>query len=473
MYGQFGGLSFTAYCVDEQQVSANMGYLDSCNLHTISTFTVNGASKTIDSTNQISSYIGTNAYVIWNGNLVKQNCPTSSPYRAWYSNGWKLGYDSQYQTYKINQQNLLNSLSQLQSGSLSQAGLQTLINNVNSASTIFSGNTATFTGGSLSSMASLNSAYYDIPVTTDSQVPTYTLYVSADVLGIYQPTPSPQIQSCQGTTFKTGDNNANVFVTFKNIGDSGNFQVWYSCSSPFQFTGTTKTVSVNAGSLDSEYLSIGASATTHIAGTCTISVQAVGTSDIKTCDVNVAADPQQVCTPNAVQCTPGNTMQKCNGAGSGWDNYQSCGANQNCGYENGVAKCIDKNTPIIPVIPGPTPNPTPSPNPGECQPILWIIPNVPCMIQNWWNGVLAWFAMVALIVAILVGIVSIPVSYSNFKKMLGRKNQKAALILSMVISVIVLLLIYYLFWLGVVLLMIYFIVIFLIGHFLPAKKYFS
>lgn len=336
-YGKFP-LSFKAFCIDETQTTSYMGNLDNCNFHTTATFNVNGATKTIDSKEQINSYIGDKVYVTWNGNLVKQACQSQAPYKPFYSAGWKLGSAQYYSDYSSALTTFDFNVNRFLSGSsFSESDLQGAVNTVNQKSDRFTASIQQF--GTVMEPASTDGAYVDLSVTSDVQVPVYTLYVKADLLGIYQPVAKAQIVSSSGAEFKSGEY-GNIFAEIRNIGDAGNFNVWAVCTSPFQYLETTKTVSLQKDATATTYLRIGANVASTQTGTCTIKVQAAGTSDIVQATVSVRADPQYVCNAGTKRCD-NLQIQQCNSAGSGWTTVQTCASNQYCTYQNAQPVCVD------------------------------------------------------------------------------------------------------------------------------------
>jgi hypothetical protein len=354
--------SVTCFCVKQVRETSYMGYLDNCNVHSISTIKLSAAGKTyssqINTKEQVSQKIGDYAYVVWNGNLLKQNCPSQSPYKPFYKGGWNLGDPNYYDSYKNAYENWIAYIQEIERTQYVDRGVfESKLDNVNTAAQRFISTTKQF--GDIVNQGDVSKAYVELSVSSDVQVPVYTFYVSADWLGIYQPQPAPKIVEVKGTSFKSGEKGL-IYVKFTNIGDDGNFNVWATCSSPFYPLETTKTIFLKSGSTGEVYIQIGANVNTHTCDYCTIKVQGAGTSNIQTATVQVCADPQQVCNPGARECTIDLTgIKECNPAGSDWVIVQTCRSDEYCSYINGEPKCIQKQ---------PGPGSQPPPQPPQPQP---------------------------------------------------------------------------------------------------------
>jgi len=352
-WGKIGGAPPTYWCIDEVQKTSYVGYLDSCNYHFTTTVKVEAKGesyeKTIDSKEQISTYIGPYVYVIWNGNLIKQSCPSPSPYVPYYSNGWKLGSKHYYDDYKAKYNYFIDSMRLVENRQISYdlETLQRMVDLVDQYGDRFLSHRPTF--GQLNNPYDISRAYVSLQTSGDVQVPVYTFYVKADWLGIYQPTPKPQIIDARGTSFKSGESGY-LYVSWKNVGDTGNFAVWATCQSPIDVMDTTKVYSVKKGETGTAYVRVGYNGYQHVETNCKIYVQAQGTSYVDSRTVRVTADPQTVCNPGEMICD-GPRIKKCNPYGSGWDIVKVCAEDEYCTYVNGVPQCVKHGQPT------PTPSP--------------------------------------------------------------------------------------------------------------------
>ncbi len=360
-YGKFVGTPITYWCIDKIQETSYMGYLDNCDVHFKTNITVETRgdkySTYIDNRDEISKKIGDYVYVVWNGNLLKKNCPSQSPYKPFYENGWKLGYNEYYTNYKIQHSNFLQDMDRYIDScngifppkECNIDSLSRKVNNINSVADKFLTTSATF--GSVDNKDQKNSAYVEVYPNSDVQVPVFTFYVCADWLGIYQPEPIPRIIDSRGTTFKSGEY-GEAWVKFTNDGDDGNFEIWIDCPSPFNSIDTTKTISCDSGENCETKLKVGANTNERITRTCTIHVKGAGTNNEDTTTVTVTADPQKVCNPYDKVCDE-NQIKQCNSAGSGWNVIQTCPSGYYCTYRNGQPVCVSGSQPI-------PPSPTPS-----------------------------------------------------------------------------------------------------------------
>lgn len=338
VYGQWNN-GLECFCVRKDSVTSDMGYLDNCNIHSISTVNVEAkgvsSSAVIDTKGQISSLVGNYVYVVWNGNLLKQNCPSQAPYRPLYNNGWKIGSDALYDQYR-NANSILESELDYPYTVWDKTSLESKINDNNDKAYNFRSQLQQF--GSIQNSFDTDEAYVELGLTSDAQVPVYTFYVCADLLEIYLPEPNPRILESKGATFKTGEK-GNLYVKWKNIGDNGNMEVSAVCDSPMNVLDTAKTVYTAADDEGFEYIQVGTNINSHVDANCEIYVKGAGTNNQVSATVQVSADPQQVCTPNEKICD-NNDIVQCNSAGSGQSVIEECGA-RTCTYKDGVPVCIN------------------------------------------------------------------------------------------------------------------------------------
>ena len=342
-YGKFP-MSFDYFCINEEQITSYVGYFDNCNFHAISTITVEAKgqrySETIDTKGKVSTKVGPYVYVVWNGNLLKQNCYSQQPYKPFYANGWKIGSAQYYEDYKNKYDFFVSmmGISKANNNPPSEATIISMINEVNRKADRFVYSTQSFYGGQIKNPYDVSKAYLEVGVGSDVQVPVYTFYVKADWLGLYQPTAIPQILDAKGTMFKSGEW-GNLYVKFKNVGDRGNFEVYAICESPINVLDTTKTVGLDSGEIATAYIRVGANVNQRYDKYCTIYVKSLGNVDSRR--VLVTVDPQKVCNPGMTICE-NNVVKQCNEFGSGYNIIETCGANEYCTYVNGQAQCVKK-----------------------------------------------------------------------------------------------------------------------------------
>jgi hypothetical protein len=351
-YGKFPW-SFTCFCIKEVQETSYMGYLDSCNIHSVSTVTLNAGgqtySATLDTKGEISKVlspkgnIGPYAYIEWVGNLVKQNCPSKDPYIPFYQNGWKLGDKNNYDNYFFAYNSFKNYMSGCVNGAnCEKARVEAEIESVNSYASRFLTDIKKF--GEIIYSSSTDKAFVELDASSDVQVPLYTLYVSASWLGIYQPMPKPQIVEAKGVNFKSGEYGF-LYVKWENVGDNGNFEVWAECTPPIYTLETTKTVGVSSGSFGEAYIKVGGNVGSRSCQYCTIKVKGVGTNYVDSKTVTVCVDPQKVCNPYTKECSIDlRYIRQCNAEGSDWVKIKDCASDEYCTYIGGEPTCLKSSS---------------------------------------------------------------------------------------------------------------------------------
>lgn len=284
--------------------------------------------------------------------MIKRSCPSTEPYKPFYSNGWKIGSKSYYDDYLINYRYFINQMSLVENRKVSYdlETLKRMVNNVNSYADKFVSSPVNF--GSIKHILDVKKAYVSLPVSGDVQVPVYTFYVKADWLEIYQPTPKPKILEARGAFFKSGER-GRLYVKFKNVGEKGNFAVWAECTSPFNVFGATTIRGVDSGEIyEMRDLEVGANVPRPVNGKCTIYVRGVGCigegcTDSRT--VNVGANPQTVCKPLEKMCSRDyKSIIQCNKYGTGWEVVEKCAENEYCTYIEGKPQCIRAGVPPVP-----------------------------------------------------------------------------------------------------------------------------
>lgn len=354
-YGKIGGLPPTYWCIEGKRKTSYIGTIDNCNFHFISKIKVSAGGesyeKTIDSKNRISTYIGPYVYVIWNGNLIKSSCPATDTYLPFYSNGWKLGYKNYYDNYKAKYNYFTSQMNKIvgESKSYTLNELKNMINDVNSWGDKFVTTKAYF--GTIENSADTSKAYISLPVSSDVQVPTYTFYVKASWLGIYQPTPKPVIVDAKGTKFKSGEYGY-LYAKIRNDGEKGNIVVWAKCQSPINVLDTSKTYTLNSGETITSYIRVGYNGYSHVSASCIIYAQGQGTNNIVSRTVSVTADPQTVCNAGEMICE-NNVIKQCNRYGSGWNIVKTCTSDEYCTYISGQPTCVKQGGKPVPPIPKP------------------------------------------------------------------------------------------------------------------------
>ncbi len=243
------------------------------------------ASRTFNTLESRQGSIGSFAYGIWQGNLVSgQQCDDQSDYRAGYKNGqWRIINRNQYeqylQAYNLNNLNNYNQINDVNSW------YNNVVSKANSVGSV--------SFGSIQNSASVNNAQVILTTQTPIQFPVASLYIKADTLGIYTPTPDFSISNQNSECFKTGSGNGLITFTLTNNGESGTYNAYAQCNSPFSTSGTV-TGSLSKGQSRVINLPITASASQKETSSCTIYVESTGQT--KTQNVGVCVDPLITCT---------------------------------------------------------------------------------------------------------------------------------------------------------------------------------
>lgn len=340
----------------------------------------------VDTSGEVSGFIGNDVYVTWNGNLMKDSCTSQAPYYGFYASGeWELGYKSNYDYYTTIKSSRM-ALSELQKCNGDGTCLRNSITETNTAADRAMIN-ANF--GSIRSPYQLSGAVITKDLPTLIQVPVYTFYVKSDYLGIYQPAPVPQIVDLNSNSFKSGEI-GEIYALIRNAGEAGNMEIWAECQSPFQYVETTKTISLSEDESRAVYLEISADTSAPITRTCTVYLKALDI--IESATVSVEVDPNQVCTPNREVCED-NVRKKCNEFGSAYGVIAACLSTQECRYNNdGSTGCFDIDE-----------------VPGGCGflDIGCYLSGLSKQLQDFWNGFAAgsfWYliAIVAILFMVLL-----------------------------------------------------------------------
>ncbi len=394
--GKYSG-ELTCWCLDALKQTGDISQTTIQNpiVRTKSTITVTGKNGITDSVNIDTAgnsqgfFNGNNAYYIWNGDLFKQNCPSQAAYFAFYKNaGWRIGSSTSYTNY-VNSHNNLVAISQA-GGVPTRTQIESAINNNNyNANNAMLGMSFAET---IEGQGQLDGAVIKKTVATPVTSPLYTFYVKADFLGIYQPQPSIFIESASCSPFNTY---GTISATLKNLGESGNANVWVECDSPFSFSGNNQNIYVAMNGVQGVTLPITANVGVSTTKTCTVKSNDGFTTSIK--PVSCTANPSQVCTAGKSQCTPEQTIVKCNDAGSGWELLKACDKQtEECKYNiaTGIPNCEKLDDYCIT-------HPADAQCVGECQPIFGILPDIICLIGQWW----ATYGAVLIIILALIGFI--------------------------------------------------------------------
>ena len=330
LYATKPSLSITCYGIGYNTQSP-VGNLQNPNLESEFTINLNAggqtASKTINTlSGTTQGQLGNFAYVSWAGNLVSgQSCPSQSSYKSAYINGnWKTISSSAYNNY-ISQ---INTVPPSTTDSLN-VWISNLKNSVTQAK-------QSVTFGSINSATSLTNAQVKIILQNQIQFPVTTLYIKADTIGIYTPTPEIKLVNADSSCFQTGEQGG-ISVTLQNIGqETGTWNIYAVCPSPFSSNSNLQ-VSLNAGATTTKIIPISGSTTSEQTAKC--QVFAESPAGIKQLSADVCVKPQITCSPNTKFCGISGTsevVKQCSSNGATSSIIQICGVGETCE----VDKCV-------------------------------------------------------------------------------------------------------------------------------------
>ncbi|MBU0893866.1 MAG: tripartite tricarboxylate transporter TctB family protein, partial [Nanoarchaeota archaeon] len=312
-----------------------IGNLQNPNLESEFTISINAegntATKTINTLSRTTQgQIGNFAYASWLGNLVSgQSCPTQSSYKSAYVNGnWKTISSSAYNDY-LSQINTIPPTSE----SAWNIWVSSLKNSVAQAK-------LSKTFGSINSATSLSSAVVKITLQNQIQFPVTTLYIKADTIGIYTPTPEIKLVNADSSCFQTGEQGG-INVQLQNIGnEAGTWNIYAQCQLPF-ISNSNIQVSLQPGQIINKVIPISASASSEKRASCTI--YAESPNGIKQLTADVCVKPQITCTANDKFCAISGTsevVKQCSSDGATSSIIEICSATETCE----VDKCVSSGS---------------------------------------------------------------------------------------------------------------------------------
>lgn len=324
----YGKRSFSTQCYAiGYNTQSPVGNLQNPNLESQFTINLNAggsvASKTINTlSGTTQGAIGDFAYASWSGNLVSgQSCPSQSPYKAVYVNGiWRTTSSSDYNSYI----SLFNQIYSIGDSASEQENWYVGMSNAISKAKL----SKTF--GSINSATSLNNAQVKITLQNQIQFPVTSLYIKADTLGIYTPTPEIKLVNADSSCFQTGEQGGISVILRNDGGETGTWNIYAVCESPFTSTSNLQ-VSLQPGESITRVIPLSASASSEQRAKCTIFAESPAGTKQLTADVCVK--PQITCSPNTKFCaTSGDYkfVRQCSSDGATSSILKVCGLNEYC-----------------------------------------------------------------------------------------------------------------------------------------------
>ena len=292
------------------------------------------ATKTINSlTGSGKGQIGDFAYAVWQGNLVSgKSCPDKDPYMTYYDNGnWKVGNADAYAQYKP----ALISLATKDRDEriIALDYINDVVKDIQKNQKF----------GDINGKTSLSNAVVEVELEDYVQFPLTSVYIKADSLTIYTPSPEIKLYDANSECFETGDDGS-IGVVIENVGDErGIVNLYAECSDPFTTTRNIE-VSIDVGESVTRYIPLSASANKVQTDRCVIYAETTAGTIKKT--VGVCVKPQTVCEANARFCSTSGTVEvvkRCNTAGTGTTTIKKCDVGEFC---NSDLQCEDEDTTI-------------------------------------------------------------------------------------------------------------------------------
>jgi len=174
-----------------------------------------------------------------------------------------------------------------------------------------------------------------------------TLYIKADVLGIFQEIGEPKIENIITEDLVSGSvGSVNIYV--KNIGEGiGSFDIWIDCPSPFNVVTGTQTISLRSNEEKFISFSVGGNSIDDVSKICTAYMQerTSGERDSKSFVMKMIGSGTR-CIPIGGQKCIGDKIFECDSSGK-WRFIKDCKAeNKYCKVVNEKAICVKEKPPI-------------------------------------------------------------------------------------------------------------------------------
>lgn len=256
----------------------------------------------------------------------------------------------------------------------------------------------------------------DVRLKTVTVFPTFIITLDASTVGIVELKGTPQIISCVANKDINSGDTYSTDVQVKNIGTSdGSFYGQISCVGASSASGILSEQYVEAGQTVS--IPIMVSGMNIQSGTqsnkCTIKIIDRKSQQSAICDFNLGVKYQSniVCDPNKITCQDSKTLKKCSADGL---SFETTKCDNGCVVlESGEAQCVQQSKEVcIDELDndgdGLVDLADPDCKTEKCKDWIFGIPNIPCLINNWFMKFRYVFSVV---IGLLGGLLS--VSYTN------------------------------------------------------------
>ena len=370
-----GTLSGVKYCVYEKDVGA-IGYLDNPTTSFNTKISLNARGQTF--TKELNSFDATSvafydngkflATAKWTGSLVTGNLPPSealyvATYRTDVDNAWHIAEKNKLDAYTYTATQGETALATVTQTTAClnkdytncQANIERTLSSINTALNTLS--TGTEPGvGDVDSKVNPNSLTgSSLRATFDRQFgnPQVTFLINAAWVGIKFGLGQPEIVSVNCPEFSSGDNIGVCDVLYKNVGEAaGTFRASFVPSPGSSFAQqyiVTPTLLEPGESVNVQvFISHGTAVEESSIGTIKV-IDINDASRYDTMSVSLTMTQPKSCIPGAEEIR-GQSIYKCNDAGTGWDLLTTC-------EEGSIPKLNEAGTNLEcvefePVIPG-------------------------------------------------------------------------------------------------------------------------
>ena len=216
------------------------------------------------------------AYARWTGSLATgDECPKAKEEdvgAVWlYSDGkWHFVDYSDYQTYKIRNDDFLTCINGVDSDSEAQLCVDEVNNALDVA--LLPKDFTSKGGSEAEAHGTYYNGYVEINLKKLIQYPVINMYVRADWLGVVMPYGMPKIINAYSSPFDPSKGSGYITVEIQNVGKGeGSFGVYAECDYPFSIKSTEYTPTLKPGETASVNLVLVAPTTTkEIKGTCRV-----------------------------------------------------------------------------------------------------------------------------------------------------------------------------------------------------------
>lgn len=339
--------------------------------------------------------------VKWTGNLVTGNIvPASQSFRALYDksrSNWAIikTDNTQYTQFKNQETRIVGYLDNVKLNAFGNDE-NAIVAEINTYNNYYNSLTAQDDGISMfkweTSKSDSTKGVFNYQVPINTMIPQLVFNIKASYIGILVSVGQPSIGTITSKCFASGDGQGTVYVPTTNTGQgAGSFS--YSLEGCTQFSPVV--------SVTGEQFAIGQTRTIPYPVKTAGSASAVNqTCTIKVCDSSgfgtCVSKPVNICMGEARFCTEGVLTREGNCIMQCINNVKS--VKQCCGLNQELTTDMTCKT-----ISGVDTSGGGSGGTGSCQPIFGVIPDIPCIIGEWF----ATYGLAVIIILVLVLVIGL------------------------------------------------------------------